>query len=256
MHLVELNDLARALYRGGHELVSIVGGGGKTTTLFALGAQLAGTRVLTTTTKMGRDRTGGRPVLFAPSDDELVDAARTSGAVVAWAADGGHKALGVTPATCDHWFDLVDHVIVEADGSRRRPFKAPMPHEPVVPASPTLLIASIGADALGRVIADQCQRPLRVAAVAGCSPYVRLTPERAARVLLDDRGSRKAQPADARFAVVVARVDDAAVPLVAELTDAVTDLATERGLDVPVLAVTPDLTLQHGDRTPRFTNPT
>lgn len=203
---IELADLATVLRPGPHELVALVGGGGKTTLLFALGDQLGGSVVLTTTTKMGRDRTGGHPVLFSPGDEELVASLQRSRVVVAWGADGGHKAVGVDPTVCDRWFGLADHVIVEADGSRRRPFKAPRPFEPVIPSRTTMVVACVGADAIGRVIADRCQRPLRVAAAAGCSPYERLTPPRLAAVLESPRGSRKAVPPDARFVVAVNRV--------------------------------------------------
>lgn len=222
--------LAEALGLGGHELVSFVGGGGKTTALFALGNQLKGSVVLTTTTKMGRHRCGGRPVMFAPADHELADGLAEDRVVLAWAADGDHKALGVTPETADRWFALADHVVVEADGSRRMPFKAPRPYEPVIPSGSTMVVACVGAAALGRVIADQCQRPMRVAAVAGCSPYERLTPARLARVLLSERGSRKACPPDARFAVLVNQVAD-------DHADYMDELAAEVDGAVPLVSV-------------------
>jgi len=190
-------------------MVTLVGGGGKTTGLFALGAQLSGTVVLTTTTKMGRVRTDGNHVMFDPDDGELSDALTAHRTVLTWRADAGHKAVGVSPETCDRWFALADHVIVEADGSRQRPFTAPNPFEPVVPSLTTVLIGCVGASAFGRVIADRCHRPLRVAAVAGCSPSQRLTPERLATVLLSERGTRKGCPADARYVVVVNQVTDA-----------------------------------------------
>lgn len=214
-----LSELARRLGAGSHEHIAIVGGGGKTTVMHTLGAQLGGSRVLTCTTKMGHDQTGGLPTLLSPTDDELVDAA-AAGPVVAWKAIDGQKAIGVDPETCDRWFGLVDHVIIEADGSRRRPFKAPADYEPVVPSSVTLMVSVIGADALGRVIADQCHRPLRVAALADCTPYERLTPEAAATVILHERGARKELPADARFGVVISKVDDANAAFVDQLLDA------------------------------------
>ncbi len=216
---IGLAQLSETLVLGSHEHISLVGGGGKTTALFAFADQLGGTVVLTTTTKMGRDRTDGRPVLFSPSDAELATALDADRTVLAWGADGGHKAVGVEPEVCDRWFTIADNVVVEADGSRRRPFKAPRPYEPVVPSTTTVLVACVGADALGRVIADQCQRPLRVAAVAGCSPYVRLTPERLATVLESDRGSRKDCPPSARFAVMINRVTVRQRGYVDELAD-------------------------------------
>jgi molybdenum cofactor cytidylyltransferase len=209
MVAIPLNHLAVSLRLSQRELIAIVGGGGKTTTLFALGRQLPGKVILTTTTKMGADQVGRFNALEGPSPDTLRDALGRGSVLVRSRVDG-HKAIGVTPELCDEWFaddTLVDHVVVEADGARKRPFKAPRALEPVVPGATTTVLACIGADALGRVIADQCHRPLRVASVAGCSPYERLTPDRAAIVLLSERGSRKAVPEFARFVVVVTKVE-------------------------------------------------
>ena len=142
-----------------------------------------------------------------------------NGSVLVWCAEAGEKAVGVDPAACDRWFDLADHLVVEADGSRQRPLTAPNPFEPVVPSRTTMLVACVGSAALGRVIADQCHRPLRVAAVAGCSPYERLTPERLARLLLSRRGLQKGRPAAARYAVVISNVTEMDEPFVVELVD-------------------------------------
>jgi molybdenum cofactor cytidylyltransferase len=122
----------------------------------------------------------------------------------------------------DDWFDrlfasvdpdgrpTVDHVVLEADGARRRNVKAPAPHEPVIPARTTHVIVVIGADALDRVIEDQAHRPMRVAAAAGCSPYDRLTADRAARLLTHpDLGGRKDVPTDAWFGVLISKVGPA-----------------------------------------------
>ena len=48
-----VDALASALELPEQGMISLVGGGGKTTALFALGRQLPGTVVLSTTTKMG-----------------------------------------------------------------------------------------------------------------------------------------------------------------------------------------------------------
>ena len=141
---VAIDELAAALQLGSHELVSLVGGGGKTTGLFELGRQLAGTVVLTTTTKMGRQRTDGHHVMFSPSDSELADALAQHRTALAWRTDAGQKAIGVDPAVCDRWFDLADHIVVEADGARRMPFTAPNPFEPIVPSRTTMLIVCVG----------------------------------------------------------------------------------------------------------------
>lgn len=218
---VAIEDLAAAVELGDHELISLVGGGGKTSGLFALGRQLSGTVVLTTTTKMHRDHTDGNTVLFDPTDHDLAEWLARNGRVLVWGSGAEHKARGVEPTACDRWFDIADHVVVEADGARQRPFTAPGPLEPVVPSRTTVLVACVGVDAIGRVIADQCHRPLRVAAVAGCSPSQRLTPERLASVLSSERGSRKGIPPGARFVTVVVGVEDGSRGLVDELVEAV-----------------------------------
>ena len=109
--------LAQDLGLGSHEHVAVVGGGGKTTIVHWLGRELAGQRVLTTTTKMGHDQHGDLPVLLSPSDEQV---AAFEGRAVIWQATEAPVALGVDPVDCDRWFQLIDHVIVEADGSRRQ----------------------------------------------------------------------------------------------------------------------------------------
>lgn len=238
--LIPLEGLARALDLGHHEHVAVVGGGGKTTVVHALGHQLRGTRVLTCTTKMGAAEHRGRPVLLDPSPDQVRAAAEgpDGPVVVGWQTVQGPKAVGVTPDRCDAWFEVVDHVVVEADGSKQRPFKAPAGFEPVVPSTTTVMVSVIGADALGRVIADQCHRPLRVAALAGCQPYQRLTPAGAATVLLHPRGARKELPSGARLVVLVTKVSSAGADARTLVDELQTELA-RREPAVPALVVGP-----------------
>lgn len=214
------------------EVVSFVGGGGKTTAVFALAAHRPGRRVATTTTKMGVDRTGGLPVLLDPSDAAIVDHLGHDGAAIVWSGSDGQRAFGVEPDVVDRWAKLFDTVAVEADGSRRRPFKAPREYEPVVPVSTTTLVGCVGIAAVGAPIEVGCHRPDRVAALVGAAESDLLTPARLVRVLLDEDGSQKGRPPGARFAVLVNRVtraDDAVIDeirrLVAAVDPAVTVLA-------------------------------
>ena len=205
-------------------ITALVGGGGKTTLLHALGVHLGHRAVLTTTTQMAADEVGGARLLLGPSMAELAEAVADDDPrpVLVWnriadKASGGPKGLGVDRDAPSGWLALVDHVVVEADGSRGHPAKAPAPHAPVLPAGPTDVVAVIGANALNRVIADQCHRPLRLAATVRCSPYERLTPERAAILLTSPNGARRSVPMDAGYAIAVTMVDDASRPLVDHL---------------------------------------
>jgi molybdenum cofactor cytidylyltransferase len=227
---IALADLADAMQITGGELVSLVGGGGKTTTLFTLGEQLAGTTVLTTTTKMGAEQSSNYPVLIDPTDTELRTQLAAAGRALVWKAADDRRAIGVDGKTCDRWFTIADNVVVEADGSRKRPFKAPADHEPVIPSDTTLLVACIGASAFGRPIAESCHRPELVAALADCTVADPLTPARAAAILLSPAGSQKGLPAGARFLVALHRVTEQTQGLVSQL-------AAQLGEDALLVAV-------------------
>jgi len=220
---VEITELASALAVEQGDFVSLVGGGGKTTALFALGRQLGGTVVLSTTTKMGSDRTDGQQPLIDPSREEMTAALAASRVVLTWKEIDDHRALGYSPEEAAAWADLADHVVLEADGSRRKPFKAPAPHEPVVPDATTLLVACVGAGAFGARIDEVCHRPEIVAEIAGCGPDEALTADRLAAVLQSDAGSRKQCPPAARFAVLLNRVGEADASFVEGLAGAMSD---------------------------------
>ena len=152
-------DVPDALGLVGPEVVSFVGGGGKTTALFALATHRAGRCIVTTTTKMGAERTGGLPVLLDPSDADLADALQQQDAVIVWSGSDGQRAFGIEPDRCARYLAVADTVAVEADGSRRRPFKAPRAYEPVVTTSTTSLVGCVGRSAIGVPIEVGCHRP-------------------------------------------------------------------------------------------------
>ena len=225
--------LPDALGLGDREVVSFVGGGGKTTALFALAAHRPGRRIVTTTTKMGADRTGGLPVLLDPSDAALQTAVDPSGSVIVWSGSDGQRAFGVEPETIDRWAAHFDTIAVEADGSRRRPFKAPREYEPVVPSSTTTLVGCVGMAAIDTPIEDGCHRPDRVAALVGASEADRLTAERLVEVLLHADGSRKGQPPGSRYAVLINRVR----PEHRETVDRIRELVAAADPEVRVVAM-------------------
>jgi molybdenum cofactor cytidylyltransferase len=214
--------LQRALRLGRKEVVTLVGGGGKTALMFRLADELAagGSRVVTTMTT----RIFVGQMARAPA--RLID--RGEGALLAQLpavlADHGHvlvaggadveedKAQGVSPDLIARIAaqPAVDAVIVEADGSRRLPFKAPAAHEPVVPSSTTVLVPMAGLDVLGRPLtADFVHRPALVAALTGAAEGDPVTPEMVAAVLAHPAGGAKGLPDGARLIPFLNKADDA-----------------------------------------------
>jgi hypothetical protein len=173
-------------------LVALVGGGGKTTLMQALissGLKRGWTCRAGTTTRVFSHQTDDLPGFLHQRRE-------------------GDKLVGLHPDEVDSFFVRTqpDLCVIEADGSKGRRVKAPAAHEPPIPTRTTLVIAVIGGDAINRVIEDVAHRPMLTAAVCGCGPYERLTPERAARLLTSERGSRKNVPTGADFAVAITRI--------------------------------------------------
>jgi probable selenium-dependent hydroxylase accessory protein YqeC len=140
-------------------LICLCGAGGKTSLMLTLAREFvdAGERVLvTTTTKIASDEAEGPwPLLTAAGPGAITEQARHAaqgsrpgGAVivVAGPVDGGKKLAGFPPEDLDQVRAQAgfDRIVVEADGSRRRPLKAPAPHEPVVPASTDAVVMVAG----------------------------------------------------------------------------------------------------------------
>lgn len=116
------------------------------------------------------------------------------------------KVGGFAPAEVDRLAAALapDLLIVEADGSRHRPFKAPAPYEPQVPSTTTLLLVLAGLTVLGSPLdGGRVHRPERVAALAGAPSDAPVNGALVAAVLLHPQGGLKGRPAGARAAAVL-----------------------------------------------------
>ena len=144
--------ISRALALGPREVVSLIGGGGKTTLLFSLARELGkeGPVLVTTTTKIFFPR--GERVLRNP---KARHPAGEKGYIVLGQRVKEGKLWGVPPAWIEALRDYFPYILVEADGSQGRPLKAHAPHEPVLPPSSSLVVILAGASALGRPFSDE-----------------------------------------------------------------------------------------------------
>jgi probable selenium-dependent hydroxylase accessory protein YqeC len=167
-------------------VTAFVGGGGKTTAIARLARELsANGRVLVATTT--RVYPPELPILIDPDKDALREAFRRH-AIVAVGSACGEK-LGPPenlPALCV----LSDYALIEADGSKGLPLKAPAAHEPVIPESARMVVALAGVDGIGRPISAVHRSELYAALVE--KPLDALvTPEDVAKALLHPDGQRK-----------------------------------------------------------------
>ncbi|MCA9936385.1 MAG: putative selenium-dependent hydroxylase accessory protein YqeC, partial [Anaerolineales bacterium] len=135
----------------------------------------------------------------------------------------GEKAFGVPPELPAQLLARpgVRHVLIEADGSRMRPIKAPAAHEPVIPPQTTLVVPVMGMDALERPLHEAAHRPELVQEVISEQYSVIsgqysvngdtvLTPVMAAALLAHPQGGLKGVPGGARVIPAINKVDSPA----------------------------------------------
>ncbi len=212
--------LSHALRWQRKEVVALVGGGGKTSVMFRLARELTahGLRVVTTTTtRIFVTQMAAAPHhLIAQDEDALLahlpQTLQQHGHVL---IVGGidvaqNKAYGIEPMLVERIVALqsVDAVIIEADGARMKPFKAPAQHEPVIPSCATLVVPVAGIEAVGRPLdAANVHRPERIAALAGGALGDPITPEMVATVLAHPEGGRRGVPPSARVVPLLNKVE-------------------------------------------------
>ena len=200
------------------EMIAFVGGGGKTSLLFGLGATLPGRRILTTTTRIfAAQMSRAAELVFATEGTEAIEAKigaalDRQGVCLVVGAVEGEKAKGVPPELPDSWLARpdVDFVLVEADGSRMRPIKAPAAHEPVIPPQTTLVVPVVGIDALdGRFSQVTHRAELAAELLQNSVIGEQLSVENVARLIAHPQGGLKGVPDGARVVPFINKVETA-----------------------------------------------
>jgi len=226
--LVTKEDIVRSLGVEPGQSVAAVGGGGKTSLLTAIArqfhAQTGKPAILTTTTK-----------IFAPLPEEgfglaLGDAETLSKSLgpymnacgISWFArrrEGiapvpGHeseqrmKLSGFTPSeiTCLRLSGAL--MLIEADGARRLPIKAPGPDEPVLPENIDIVLGVVGLDALGASLSEaNVFRPEALSRICDLGIGEQITPEAVGRLCAHPDGLFHKADEGARKWVVVNKAD-------------------------------------------------
>ena len=163
-------------------VTAIIGGGGKTTLMEHLAAELSrGARVIVcTTTHILPEKT--MPCLASPTQAEITAALVQSPCICVgtWSENG---KFGPPELPIGTLVRLADYVIVEADGAKRLPLKAHAAHEPVIPPEANQTILVVGASGFGKPMQQSVHRAAIAADRLGVSPETVVAPELWARFL-------------------------------------------------------------------------
>ena len=201
------------------ELISVVGAGGKTSTMFRLAQEFKslGKKVLvTTTTNIAFSETSQADRLIIESSKNICSLSRIEpGTIVclgSYMVDDKGKLKGIDPEFIDLIYQehLFDYVVVEADGSKRRPIKAPAHYEPVIPRETTRVIGVIGLDALGKTITEEyVHRPNLFCSITGKKIGDVIDRKCLTDLILSEDGLFKDTPPGCRRYVVFNKADHA-----------------------------------------------
>ena len=192
---------------GNGRIVSLVGGGGKSTLMYFLAQTCArqGKRVLvTTTTNIFQPASS----VYARDQEEiryLWD--RGSIAVIGTPIPGKGKFREPDPELLDWAMDRADIILLEADGSKHCPIKVPREGEPVILPQCDTVLAVMGLSAIGQPLKNVAFRLPDVTRLLGEEEDHILTEEDAARILSSSFGGRKGV-GDRNFCVILNQCDD------------------------------------------------
>lgn len=143
------------------KIITVVGAGGKTSTIYKLSEEISNLDkkvIVTTTTHMKFDK--DFIVVKKEEDLNLVKESLMKNNVIKIAKkESEYKVCSMDIDLIKKAIPMADFVLIEGDGSKNLPLKAPRKNEPVIIEDTNLVIGLIGFDCLNKKIKDVCHRP-------------------------------------------------------------------------------------------------
>lgn len=145
------------------DIISIVGAGGKTSTMYRIAWELKKKKkrvLITTTTAIYCPPPYVYDYFFISNNiQELItksnDVLDSSITVIGSYIINNNKLKGINKNWINDLYDKYDYIIIEADGAKKKPIKAPASYEPVIPTLTTIVIGCIGLDCIGNYINEE-----------------------------------------------------------------------------------------------------
>lgn len=204
---------AIGLVKENENVISVVGAGGKTTVIRRLMKECADKSipvVVTTTTHIQRLDTAY--CLEQPSIESLHQMLEKEGK--AWLGSPcTDEKLEAFPQeflqrVIEMGMERKVPILIEADGARGLPCKAPAGHEPVIPHETTMILSLYGLDAIGQEIGKACLRSEYAARILGKCVHEVLTPDDIVRLASHEFGGKKSMEDSMDYQVILNKADD------------------------------------------------
>jgi molybdenum cofactor cytidylyltransferase len=217
-------DLIKALRLIEPACVAFVGAGGKTTAIFRAAGELSTnnsssptkrTVLVTITTHFGAWQTkiaDQTREINSSQDIRNIEKEILGGVVLLYSEMIGDRLGGLQPNLLEEVRQLAERqsipLLIEADGARTRPLKAPGAHEPNIPEFVQLVVVVAGLSALGKPLTDKwVHRPEKFSELTGLHPGEIITADDLVMMLLSKEGGLKNIPPHARRIAILNQAD-------------------------------------------------
>jgi molybdenum cofactor cytidylyltransferase len=209
-------DLIKRFRIAGNAKIALVGSGGKTTLMFLLAGEFPSRVILTTTTHLALDQLSAadtRMTVQGPADIPG-PGAEIPGRVILFTGPEvePNRVCGPDPESLAAIHRLAESwdcpLIIEADGARRLPIKAPAPHEPPIPAFVDLVFTVIGLSGLGKPLTEKwVYRPEIFSKLVSLPLGGEIESQHLVEYLVSAQGGLKNIPSGARKILLVNQID-------------------------------------------------
>jgi len=223
MNLSQALRLSRSTISNQQSAIAFVGAGGKTAAIFQLARELPHPVIVTATTHLLIDNIGLADSHWIGEKLENLAGLEENlrGVMLVTGPVDGDRTTGLNATLISRLCDLsISHslpLLIEADGSRKRPLKAPADHEPVIPDWVDAVVVVAGLTGLGKPLTEEfVHRPELFALLSGLNVGETISPENLVRVLTHPGGGLKNIPPQARRIALLNQADTAELQALAK----------------------------------------
>ncbi|MBM3144853.1 MAG: putative selenium-dependent hydroxylase accessory protein YqeC [Chloroflexi bacterium] len=211
--------LRQALRLPNSPRLALVGAGGKTTALFHLAREMDAPVIVTASTHLAVEQTrlANQHFILQESEDvNHLEDIPLSGVILLTGPIEGDRTTSL-PEEIMAWLDQFCGyhslpILIEADGARQLPLKAPAAHEPPIPSFVDTVVVVAGLTGLVKPLTSEwAHRHERFAELSGLAVGEPVTPAALARVLTHPEGGLKNIPPDARRIALLNQADTPAL---------------------------------------------
>lgn len=213
MNLYELIDINLLC----PEVITFVGAGGKTTTMFKLAEELKHKNkkiLITTTTSIFFPETHKYDTVLIntnPSINELKKNYSKGICILGSYVWNENKLKGISSSVICNIYEhhIFDYILIEGDGSKQKPVKAPDAHEPVIPKCTSKVIGVIGIDCIGTSISEKYVHRASLFSNITQKPYGSIIDENCvSKIVLDPKGLFKNVPQGSNKYLLLNKADN------------------------------------------------